>query len=268
MIGKKVRLWGYGRSVAFYRDEFGLRRSNLQSCRPPQLTDVVGLDASVVASKDRMKSVIRACIAFSGWALVHSALATEGSKASAVALVGRERRYALYRLSYNALAIGSFALVWLYIHRLPDQPLYRIPYPLRALTQTARVGLLMVMVAAAIEVGVGPFSGISEVLDYLRERRVPREPEAQGPGAEHRRLKTSGPFRYVRHPLNSSAAAIALLTPEMTLVRLTVVLMTLAYSYLGSKLEEQRLLQVYGEAYRRYMTGGVPFFVPRFSAGE
>ena len=79
-------------------------------------------------------------------------------------------------------------------------------------------------------------------------------------------LRVGGPFRYVRHPLNASLTGIVLLTPRMTWVRLTVAVLTAAYSILGSRLEEERLLAQYGQAYEEYQESGVPFFLPSFSA--
>lgn len=213
-----------------------------------------------------MKSVLRTCVVFTAWAILHSLLATDKSKAAALALVGPRRRNALYRVSYNAFAIASLAAAWAYIHRLPDQPLYSIPHPFRAITQTARLVLLAVLLRAAVEVGLGPFSGLTEFVRLLAQSSTPPEPEAQGPVFEHGELKVTGPFRYVRHPLNASAAMIVLLMPEMTLVRLTVAVFTVIYSYIGSGFEERRLLRVYGDEYRRYIASGVPFFFPCLSS--
>ena len=109
---------------------------------------------------------------------------------------------------------------------------------------------------------MGPFSGMSAVLSYLLKGTASYEPEAQGPSMDAAGLRTDGPFRFVRHPLNASATAIVWLTPEMTVVRLTIAVLTLMYALLGSKIEEGRLLATYGEAYRQYQKIGVPFFVP------
>lgn len=126
--------------------------------------------------------------------------------------------------------------------------------------------LLVAVLRAAIEIGIGPFSGLSEALAYALGRTLQEPPEAQGPAMGRNGLKTGGPFRYVRHPLNAGATAIVFLTPKMTEVRLTVAFATLVYSLVGSKLEERRLLTQYGKAYARYRASGVPFFLPSLRA--
>src|SRR5579875_3498209 len=182
-------------------------------------------------------SVLRTAVSFTLWAAFHSLLATQRSKALAEKLLGTTRRNASYRLAYNGVALASTAALVVYIHRLPDRPLYRIGLPWRVATALLRLGTLGFVVAAAVEVGVGPFSGISELLEYLRNRKPHTEPEAQGPSLGNSGLRTSGPFSVVRHPLNFGATAIVLLTPRMTAVRLTVATLTVAYSVIGSKLE-------------------------------
>ncbi len=173
----------------------------------------------------------------------------------------------MYRISYNAFAVATLlGLAWC-VHRLPDKRLYRIPWPWRALTATARFGFVVVALRAASEVGIGPFSGISELTEYVIQGKALHEPEAQGPAMGLAGLRTGGPFQYVRHPLNASATAIALLTPRMSAVRLTVVTVTVLYSLVGSKLEEGRLLLQYGDAYEQYRND-VPFFLPRLASFE
>lgn len=208
------------------------------------------------------RSVWKTFGAIAVWAAVHSLLATKRSKALAARLLGRRRRDGLYRLGYNGVAVVStFALV-VYLHRLPDRTMYHVRGAGRFPLSAARLFLLAVMFAAAVEIGLGPFSGSSEALALLAGEQPEEPPEAQGPAMRERRLRTGGPFRYVRHPLNAGATAIVFLTPKMTEVRLAVAVATLVYALLGSKLEEHRLLDQYGEPYRRYRESGVPFFVP------
>ena len=211
-------------------------------------------------------SVLRTAGAVAVWALLHSITATRASKRAAVRLFGERAEQGFYRLAYNGIAVVSTAALLLYLHRLPDRTLYRVRGPARLPLSAMRLAMLLIAVRGAIEIGIGPFSGLSGALAWLQSRRTFQAPEGQGPssaeGSELKVLKTGGPFRYVRHPLNSSASALFFLTPKMTVVRLTLAMITLLYAILGSKLEERRLLAMYGEAYARYMRR-VPFFLPR-----
>ena len=207
-------------------------------------------------------------MAFGAWAALHSLFAMPRAKELASARWGEQRRNALYRVAYNGFAFASLlALVW-YLRRLPDRRLYRIPWPWRGVTGTLRLLLLLVAARAAVEVGLGPFSGLSELTEYLQWGSAEHEPEGQGPSMGPKvqgGLRVGGPFQYVRHPLNASVAAIVWLTPRMNSVRLTVALLTTLYSIVGSSLEEPRLLAQYGQAYEAYRRSGVPFFLPSLS---
>ncbi len=196
------------------------------------------------------------------WGLLHSLLATSTSKRLAAQALGEQRRNGFYRVGYNAIAIAATAGTALYIHKLPDRRLYQLQGRARVSARLTQLALLSLMLAAATEVGVGPFSGLTELIRYFYRKQTPDAPEAQGPSLGENGLRTGGPFRYVRHPLNAGATALVFLTPEMTVVRLTVALTTLLYALAGSRLEERRLLVRYGEAYRSYLQSGVPFFLP------
>ncbi len=207
-------------------------------------------------------SILRTLAAMAVWSLAHSALATSRGKQLAGRALGEQRRNGWYRLIYNGVAVVSTVALVLYIRRLPDRRLYRIGGVGRLALRTSQAGFLLVLFAAVAEIGLGPFSGFSELGRHLLGHPTPDAPEAQGPSLTVEGLRTGGPFRFVRHPLNASATAIVFLQPEMTVVRLTVAVLTLVYSLAGSKLEERRLLARYGEPYAQYLAGGVPFFVP------
>lgn len=208
------------------------------------------------------RPALQAVVALTAWALVHSLLATERSKALAERLLSRRRRDGLYRLSYNSIAVVSTMALAVYLHRLPDRDIYHLRGAWRLPVLAARLFLLASMFAAVVEIGIGPFSGFSEAFALLVGEQPSEPPEGQGPATHGQNLRTGGPFRYVRHPLNAGATAMIFLTPKMTEVRLVVALGTLTYALIGSKLEEHRLLNKYGELYRRYLESGVPFFVP------
>ena len=213
------------------------------------------------------RSIGKTIVAMTAWAVVHSVLATTASKRAAARALGERHTEGLYRLGYNGVAVATTVVLMIYLHRLPDRELYRVRGVARLPLTSLRLAMLLVALRAAIEIGIGPFSGFSEALRWAAGQRTYPAPEGQGPatleGSEGWVLQTGGPFRYVRHPLNASATAMVFLTPTMTLVRLTVATVTLLYAVVGSKREEGRLLAMYGAAYKRYMESGVPFLLPR-----
>ncbi len=93
---------------------------------------------------------------------------------------------------------------------------------------------------------------------------APTLPPPQGvPPSIARGLALGGPYRFTRHPLNFATVVVVFASARMSAVRLSVGLATLAYALIGSKLEEHRLLDRYGQDYREYVASGVPFFWPR-----
>ena len=70
-----------------------------------------------------------------------------------------------------------------------------------------------------------------------------------------------GPYRWVRHPLYSSAIVLLWTSPDVTLDRLLFNVLWTAWIYVGARLEERDLVQDFGEAYRDYQRR-IPMLVP------
>ena len=75
-------------------------------------------------------------------------------------------------------------------------------------------------------------------------------------------MVTSGPYRWVRHPLYSTALVVLWLWPTMTVNLAAFFAVSTAYFYLGSIPEEEKLIDEFGDAYRRYQRV-VPRLIPR-----
>lgn len=179
-------------------------------------------------------------------------------------MLGERQRNGLYRPFYNAQALVGLGVLWVYVRPEPDRELYRVRGPLRWLLHAGQAAGAATAVAAAWQVGVPAITGLRSLAAWLRgEDEVPPEPEAQGPAPEaDGHLRTAGPFRWSRHPLNFSPLPILWLMPRMTVKLAAFNAVATLYAVLGSRHEEARLEAAYGADYRAYQHSGCPFFLP------
>lgn len=75
-------------------------------------------------------------------------------------------------------------------------------------------------------------------------------------------MRVRGPFRLSRHPLNVAPLPVLWFNPRVSTNLLAYNLVSTAYLLLGSKNEELRLEARYGQPYRSYQQGAVPFYLP------
>ena len=203
--------------------------------------------------------VLASTVAF---ALLHSALASRTAKSVAARTFGARRRNGLYRAFFNTQASVATVALAIYLRQLPDRELYVVRGPAATLMRMGQSTGLLLLLEGAMRVGVLPITGMSSLVRYARDDdAVPAEPEAQGPALdEHGRLRVGGAFLRSRHPLNLAPLPVFWLNPRMTRNLALFSAIATAYLWLGSLHEERRLLAAYGDAYRRYVNGTVPFF--------
>jgi hypothetical protein len=196
------------------------------------------------------------------FALLHSALASRTGKSVAARTFGARRRNGLYRALFNTQATAATVALALYLRQLPDRQLYMVRGPAAALMRAGQGAGLLLLLDAARRVGVLRITGTSSLMRLTRgDDLVPAEPEAQGPALdEHGRLDVGGAFLRSRHPLNLAPLPILWLNPRMTRNLAVFSAIATAYFWIGSVHEERRLLAAYGDAYRKYVSGTVPFF--------
>jgi len=196
------------------------------------------------------------------FALLHSMLASRTAKSMAARTFGARRRNGLYRAFFNTQASVATVALAMYLRQLPDRELYVVRGPAATLMRAGQGAGLLLLLEAARRVGVLSITGTSSFLRFTRgDDAVPAEPEAQGPAVDaYGRLKVGGPFLRSRHPLNLAPLPIFWLNPRMTRNLAMFSAIATAYLWLGSLHEERRLLAAYGDAYRGYVNGTVPFF--------
>jgi protein-S-isoprenylcysteine O-methyltransferase Ste14 len=177
------------------------------------------------------------------FALIHSLLAATVVKDR----VCRHRSITrFYRLTYNLLALGSFAWV---LAALPDSPvLYAISEIPAVILRSIQAGALLLLCRCAAQTGLGDFIGSNQLL--TGQENAPR-------------FTRSGCYRVVRHPQYTLAVVFLLATPGMSANFALFTLLSVFYFVLGGYIEEFRLCELFGDDYRRYQAE-VPMFVPRW----
>lgn len=216
-----------------------------------------------MGDKGAGRSGLAAGLVLGGWAAVHSLLATERAKGLVRVRLGGRRADGLYRLAYNAFAVGSFGAVLACVWRRPDRPLYAVRGAPRALMLAGQAACAAAVLACAREIGIGRFSGIRQALDLLRDAPVSPTPPVQHPlprgeGA----LGWGGPYRVSRHPLNLLFGLGYWLSPVMTRKWAAFGVAGTLYLVLGSLHEERRLQGAYGELFSRYRERVPHLFFP------
>ena len=209
------------------------------------------------------RGVIKTAAATAVFCALHSAAASPTSRRLAVRFVGRRRYDAGYRLFYNAQAVATFAaLVW-YIRRQPDRELYHVRGAGAMGLRLAQGAGVAGMVWAIRHVGPFRLAGFDGPRAEVSEE--PRPAAAVGQGPERNAdgsIRSTGPFRLCRHPLNAFAPWILWFNPRMTANFAAFNAVATAYFVVGSWDEERRLSQAFGEPYRGYLRSGVPFLIP------
>jgi hypothetical protein len=180
-------------------------------------------------------------------------------------LIGPRYRNALYRPFYLVQSVITIIPLVAYIRRQPGKTLYHVQgiaaIPFRLLQG---IGIFWA-VYAAYEVGMLEILGIRPLRQLLnKENSIAPEPEAQGPAlTEHNSLQIAGPFRFSRHPLNLVPLIVLWLNPRQTTNLAAYNTISTIYLIIGSWHEELRLRAAYGDVYRQYEKGPVPFYIPK-----
>ncbi len=93
--------------------------------------------------------------------------------------------------------------------------------------------------------------GLRQIRDFMKDRDL-WEPDFQTPNL----------YRHMRHPMMLGFFLAFWSTPEMTFGHLLFSIATTAYILVALQLEENDLVQTFGERYRKYRQR-VPMFIPR-----
>ncbi|MCL5883809.1 MAG: isoprenylcysteine carboxylmethyltransferase family protein [Deltaproteobacteria bacterium] len=194
---------------------------------------------------------LKVIVAWGAFALFHSVTVSEPYERWARRVMREDRFRAYHRVLFTLYSAAATAAVLLYVRSLPDIPLYRIDGWVRLLfhgVQFLGAGLLL-WTPWDLKEFVG-----------LRQWERHRKGEQQAPGPNER-LFTGKGYGVVRHPLYLGCSLLLAFHPVQTRNSFTSAVAIVAYFYIGTFFEEQRLVRQFGEAYREYQRR-VPRFIP------
>jgi protein-S-isoprenylcysteine O-methyltransferase Ste14 len=196
---------------------------------------------------------MKVIVAWGAFALFHSVTVSEPYERWARRVMGEDRFRAYHRLLFTLYSAAATAVVLLYVRSLPDVPLYRIDGWVRFLFHAVQIlgaGLLLWTPWDLKE-----FVGLRQ---WERHRNGDGDGEAPG---RNERLFTGKGYDVVRHPLYLGCSLLLAFHPVQTQNSAATAAAVIAYFYLGTFLEERRLIRKFGEEYQAYQRR-VPRFLP------
>lgn len=175
--------------------------------------------------------------------ILHSALATSSAKRFFQRIFPQV--YPHYRALFITIAVVNFILLLLLHFKLPSPLLFEPPFWLLLIAYGFFAVGLYVIIVASRQYGIGLLLNTSEE------------------GNENPPLITHGLNRIVRHPLYFSVllVLVGLCCYAPNAKNVVFSLISTVYIVVGSRLEEQRLVERYGEDYTEYQRK-VPMLIP------
>lgn len=191
---------------------------------------------------------------WTGWALLHSVLATRRVKAAFEVALGP--RYALYPFAYTVISLWTF---WLVLQKEPDLPqvLWAVDGLPKILLWCLQGAGLALLGWAGFSIGGMKLLGLTQLASALRGR-VPDEADI------HKDFSTRGAYGVVRHPMHVGGMLFLLAAPRQTLGGLVFTVFACLYMLLGSVIEERRLSLALGETWADYARR-VPMLIPKLA---
>lgn len=195
--------------------------------------------------------ILRVFLGWTAFGVFHSLTVSKRYEDLMQRFMGERTFNAYHRLLFTAYSSFAFLLLVLYLHSLPDRPLYRLEGGLRFLFHA--VQLLGIAFLLWTPWDLKEFVGI-------RQWERSREGDLPDPGRSGR-LFTGKAYGIVRHPLYLGISVVLLFHPVQTRNSFLSVALVVLYFYIGTFFEERRLLRAFGQEYRDYQRR-VPRFLP------
>jgi protein-S-isoprenylcysteine O-methyltransferase Ste14 len=188
------------------------------------------------------------------FAILHSVLA--GHSLKSILFNKWPKLKPFYRLLYNFISL-LYLILWFIFIPPPSTQLYSIPVPYAYLLILIQLMSLYLILKSAQEFGTARFFGIPQVKAYFKYGKLPEYYDEMRRGE----LVTRGIYRWVRHPLYTFSLLLLITSPVMTTRLVTIIIFGMLYFYIGSIYEERKLIERFGEPYKKYQKE-VPRLIP------
>lgn len=179
------------------------------------------------------------------FAFIHSYTATTGFKKKMSPHVKPQ----IYRFFYTLVSVATtipIAGIWLY-YRWRSPIVYSVPFPFRWLSFSIMILGAGIALGSLLQTDPLEFLGVKAFLRL----------GTSGSGG----LIKTGVYSFVRHPLYFGGMLFFWANPVMTTLDLTGSAFISIYFFIGSRLEENKLIEEFGEEYTEYQSK-VSAFLP------
>jgi protein-S-isoprenylcysteine O-methyltransferase Ste14 len=151
-----------------------------------------------------------------------------------------------YRITYNLISLVSF---YFYYYLSPKQgyTLYDLPTPIDLVFATLQMFSFFGLMWCFRYMSGKEFLGITQI---LRARRGVYRPTEELD--EISILRIEGPYKFSRHPIYMFSILFIAFRPQMQVDYLFMIILFIAYFYIGSIFEEKKLIDQFGEDYLKY----------------
>lgn len=187
-------------------------------------------------------------IAWLLWCFLHSVTISGWWMRRMNLLLGK--RIAYYRFAYVLFSLLTLLPV-VYLQLRIDSPmLWSWPSQLQIVQWSGIAISLLIFLSAARQYDQKFFLGFRQIREHLA-----------GSEADYAGFSADGILRFMRHPYYAAGILLLLFYGDLTLANLILKMIGIGYFIVGAFLEEKKLIEQFGEQYKRYQQE-VPMFFP------
>jgi protein-S-isoprenylcysteine O-methyltransferase Ste14 len=193
---------------------------------------------------------VKVIVAWGAFGLFHSVTVSEPYERWARRVMGEDRFRAYHRLLFTLYSAVAAAAALLYVRSLPDIPLHR-------LDGVSRYAFHALQLCGAALLLWTPW----DLKEFVGLRQWERHRKGEGEtSGRNERLFTGKGYGLVRHPLYLGCSLLLAFHPIQSRNSAASAAAVIAYFYVGTFLEERRLVRKFGEEYRAYQRRVSRFF--------